>query len=1516
MVLILAYAVPIGLLKGSTGQIQPAATISAGGSEWGEPVEGLSVRLETQKAVWDDHETGRAGPSFAVMFRASVRNRGSATVMVAPVEEMGELEMDGVWHWWAEPVQVKSSPLAPDKELDGIVVIPDNRWLRTTPVLAASPGKHTFRFAVVARREASNGGPEIRAISNPIEVEYLASPRQVAGEIVGVWFSGHVVNDATGELMTNFLLQTGVLDPRRSAEVIWSDGPMQPPNFIGGQWSRNPELGGFWGAQNLADTNQQAWARIVAGGYVTQTVSPEPVTGYADIHDLTVRMKRGGELTGMVLAHSGQPVPGAKVILVDVQKLRVRDGVTGWWFGGLGDQFQNGVDTADASGRFTLSGDLKAAQAVVAVSADARMVWAVANNGATNGVKIQMPEPATINVRFDIPGDAPEAQLRFDLMCDEMNPDFRKAVRMDSFTAKVANAGQIAFTNLTPGAYSFERLKMLSIGDPTVDPNSNAGRAANRGRSILCEQRTIIVQPGEVTQVDLTRDTGYAISGKVTGLEATGALGAFIFVRPAGETNDSRDPIPGATRNCLDALTCGKDGAFQTPRLKPGTYSLVAEVESLTIATPANPPTQAAQRDPGYTGSAQVTIPGDGPPAPIQIALRRRVVVTPGSELLSQLFPSDHATNQAPGEAAAPSRNPKPTPSDPDNPLNLSDDTITKLFNTGKAMAIVASLSKMDFAWNRQTPNSVQALEGVIRGAQGSGADPFGGGDLRVGVSDGKVRIFSVGPDGKWDGGKLARSYDSQLLGDLGAESDLNVDLPHRIKWLNDDPLAQYLTGERTAHVLAKHGPHSAPPPPPDGKVNYGPPVDGLSAALELEISNGEVMAGETIGARFYIRNTADYDIQVRSPYWREGDDASVVDEAGRPIKTRDISGNPDLTVQRKTLKPGEVLTVDSRGLVFVLAESDDDQTNYPGDYSALVTPGKYTVKFALRFGDAVTAAWIPYITPGQPPPLANLPEPLDWQGTLRTGPVTVKVNARMRPRPGSRPNMLPDPANPLHLPPPLVSKLFQMGSVMWKVAGASQQYFFRHQHPPATLEDLNAPLPFLQQGRSSTPPPPLLAKNECGDLFGDGDLRIEASGHKLRIYSVGPEGKWENAKLARADDPNLAGALCVEADFLDSDAASYGPRLTSPNGDLLGFYFDGQRAHYLARERTDPGAKPAAKNGGENVPTAISSNRPALNYGPPVEGLRAAIEFVLTNGDVADGEPLRVRVHVRNEGEREALISSSWNWPSRQDVLDVEDQSGGKVDWKPGRLDELNAPNDVRSQAIRPGQDIVIKSGWVVPELPKAIWDLVMSGETLSPQAAPAKYTMRATFQLPDGPNRVPLQSAAWQGELKTGPATVKVELVMGVEISLGIRDNTRIGRFSNMQLVEYPLAFRVKNTGKRTIGQDNEPGLFMSGVVHIWPRGGKEDQRPLTQMWNGAVQDLPPGAEREYGLYADPVGFFRNLNDGDYRIWWTLGALKSNSLRFILKDGKATLEANDPNAPAIPAPSPPDSGSNGLLR
>jgi len=455
------------------------------------------------------------------------------------------LEVDGVWYKWLEPVDVKSSALPPNKELDNIAVIPDNKWRSATTALTASPGKHKFRFAVVAQRETSIRGANIRAVSNPIEVEFLPPARQPGApsgpESSAVWFSGHVVDEATGEIITSFLLQNGVLDPRKSADVIWSDGPLSEPNFIGGRWSRNPEPGGFWGSQGLIDGTQMAWARIVASGYLNQPVTPEPVAGYADVKDLTVWMKRGGEMTGVVLDHSGQPAAGARVLLIDVPKLAVRDDAIGWWFASGGPQFQNGAATTDAAGRFALRGDIKAAKEIVVVSADSRMVWAVTNAGLTNDLKIALPEPATIIVRYDRPGDEPEARLSFRLLSEEMNDDFRNAIKMvGGFYSNVANHGQIVLSNLTPGVYNFGRLKNLSLGNSTNNPDTNAGRAAGRIRGVSYEQRTIIVRPGEVKHVDLVRDAGFTISGQVTGLDATGALGAFVYVRPAGETNDSR----------------------------------------------------------------------------------------------------------------------------------------------------------------------------------------------------------------------------------------------------------------------------------------------------------------------------------------------------------------------------------------------------------------------------------------------------------------------------------------------------------------------------------------------------------------------------------------------------------------------------------------------------------------------------------------------------------------------------------------------------------------------------------------------------------------------------------------------------------------------------------------------------------------------------------------------------------------------------------------------------------------
>ncbi|HXR07277.1 MAG TPA: hypothetical protein VN765_08100, partial [Candidatus Acidoferrum sp.] len=651
--LAVASAGPKAPAAPGSGLAPPPSASPAKTGEWGEPVEGLSVRLQSEKTVWDEREVGRTGMGFAVIFKASVRNHGSGTVLVAPAQETGELEVDGVWHKWTGAVEVKSSALAPGRELDNIAVMPDNKWRSATGAREESPGKHKFRFAVLARRGAANRGEDIRAVSNPIEVEFLPSAQQLreAGaplstNHVGVWFSGHVVDDETGELMTNFLMQLGVLDPRKSPETVWSDGPMSEPNFIGGQWSRNPEPGGFWGMESI-ESEQKGWARIVASGYLKALVSPEPVAGYADVNNLTVRMKRGAELTGVVLNHSGQPAAAARVFLIDVPELAVMDGRMGWW----GTQFQNGTGTTDVSGHFALRGDIKAAKGVVVVTEDSRMVWAVTNAGLANEMKITLPEPASIIVHYDIAGDEAQAQLGLRMRCGEMNHDFRNAIKLNGLLATVANHGQLVLTNLSPGAYDFWRVKGLSIGDPAGSTGSNPVRASNRGRSVLEEQRTIIVQAGEVRQVNLVRDTGFAVSGQVTGLEMTGAPGAYIFVRPAGETNDSRDIFRGGVRLYLDGLTCARDGNFQTQRLKPGTYCLVAEADGPTNAPPAARGTRGIQMDPGYTGAVQVTIPNEEPPAPVKIELHRRVAATPVSPALAAGRASNNTSRPASSEA-------------------------------------------------------------------------------------------------------------------------------------------------------------------------------------------------------------------------------------------------------------------------------------------------------------------------------------------------------------------------------------------------------------------------------------------------------------------------------------------------------------------------------------------------------------------------------------------------------------------------------------------------------------------------------------------------------------------------------------------------------------------------------------------------------------------------------------------------------------------------------------------------
>jgi protocatechuate 3,4-dioxygenase beta subunit len=220
------------------------------------------------------------------------------------------------------------------------------------------------------------------------------------------------------------------------------------------------------------------------------------------------------------------------------------------------------------------------------------------------------------------------------------------------------------------------------------------------------------------------------------------------------------------------------------------------------------------------------------------------------------------------------------------------------------------------------------------------------------------------------------------LKGDLGVEIEVGK---HDFHWLSDGAVLDYLQGKHTARYLAKRGTHypvQIPFPERSGeRLRFGPQVDGLRAAVELVPTNGTYVLGQAIEVRVHIRNEADYEIQVASSEWRQGDKLVIEDETGQPAE--DDLGRPIMTGQidysgisrtrRAVLKPGESAVLKSSGLAFL---AEGQRAKHPVGHYAKVKPGRYMVRFQVNFYENWNA------------------QLMDWQGKLETGPVAVELNA------------------------------------------------------------------------------------------------------------------------------------------------------------------------------------------------------------------------------------------------------------------------------------------------------------------------------------------------------------------------------------------------------------------------------------------------------------------------------------------------------------------------------------------
>jgi beta-lactamase regulating signal transducer with metallopeptidase domain/uncharacterized GH25 family protein len=407
-----------------------------------------------------------------------------------------------------------------------------------------------------------------------------------AASLATIEVEGRVVDDQTGEPVTQYTIQRGFVDPKDPSKVSW-----------GGEWtSSNLPRGEFQNRVSLTP-GEIVRFRILAAGYLPEPITPAPLKGPAETKGLVVRLKKGADLHGRVLDYAGKPVAGAMVISVGEQALEIADGRIGKQTENL---YQGSRTTTDADGRFVLGGCSRTGSRIV-VAGPMLNAWLVPADQMAGDLTIQLPQPAGLTIHYDIEGSNQTASIFAELHTWDM-PGW-KDVRLNVLhRVHCPQGGEIIISNVTPGTYDIARQRDLRIGDA--------------GSGYLCDRTFLTLKPGEHAVVDFVRKTGQRVTGKVAGLEGTNCPGAMIRVCTVGATGDVEDPKE-LKRTMFDAVTCEKDGAFTTSRLSPGKYTVLAEAYE-----PEHFNGNTGWRLPSLVATAELVVPETGDASPVQLQLK------------------------------------------------------------------------------------------------------------------------------------------------------------------------------------------------------------------------------------------------------------------------------------------------------------------------------------------------------------------------------------------------------------------------------------------------------------------------------------------------------------------------------------------------------------------------------------------------------------------------------------------------------------------------------------------------------------------------------------------------------------------------------------------------------------------------------------------------------------------------------------------------------------------------------
>ncbi|MBW8040601.1 MAG: hypothetical protein FVQ85_11430 [Planctomycetes bacterium] len=143
-----------------------------GESGWGEAVEGVQVRLRSNRARWNVDET--------ITWKIDVRNTGKRHFKFALAYEAVKIHVDGrIFDLPSIRSRVRLYDLKPGQEHRNIFFKVDRRLKFKDHPFELQPGKHAVKITLAVRPAKGERGDSLQVTSNPVEIEILPADSDV-----------------------------------------------------------------------------------------------------------------------------------------------------------------------------------------------------------------------------------------------------------------------------------------------------------------------------------------------------------------------------------------------------------------------------------------------------------------------------------------------------------------------------------------------------------------------------------------------------------------------------------------------------------------------------------------------------------------------------------------------------------------------------------------------------------------------------------------------------------------------------------------------------------------------------------------------------------------------------------------------------------------------------------------------------------------------------------------------------------------------------------------------------------------------------------------------------------------------------------------------------------------------------------------------------------------------------------------------------------------------------------------